>query len=83
VTAARFRRSGSGFWQINRETNAMFVGLLCFSDNKSKAGQFMEGHKEWIKRGFDEGLFLLAGYSPIRAVGLSRTPRRCQTCRAG
>lgn len=21
----------------------------------------MEGHKEWIKRGFDEGVFLLAG----------------------
>ena len=39
----------------------MFIVLLKFSDNKGKAGQFMEGHKEWIKRGFDDGVFLLAG----------------------
>lgn len=39
----------------------MFVVLLKFSGNKGQAGQFMEGHKEWIKRGFDDGAFLLAG----------------------
>ena len=39
----------------------MFIVLLKFSDNKANAGQFMEGHKEWIKRGFDDGVFLLAG----------------------
>ncbi len=39
----------------------MFIVLLKFSDNKGKASQFMEGHKEWIKRGFDEGVFLLVG----------------------
>jgi len=39
----------------------MFVVLLKFSDNKDQAGQFMEGHKEWIKRGFEDGVFLLAG----------------------
>lgn len=39
----------------------MFVVLLKFSDNKGKAGQFMDGHKEWLKRGFDDGVFLLAG----------------------
>ena len=39
----------------------MFVVLLKFSDNKGLAGQFMEGHKAWLKRGFDEGVFLLAG----------------------
>ena len=39
----------------------MFIVLLKFSDNKGKAGQFMEGHNEWIKRGFDDGVFLLAG----------------------
>ena len=39
----------------------MFVVLLRFSDNKGKASQFMEGHKEWIKRGFDDGVFLLVG----------------------
>ena len=39
----------------------MFIVLLKFSDNKADAGQFMEGHNEWIKRGFDDGVFLLAG----------------------
>ena len=39
----------------------MFVVLLRFSSNKSQAGQFMDGHKEWIKRGFDDGVFLLTG----------------------
>lgn len=39
----------------------MFLILLKFSNNKSQAGQFMEGHKEWIKCGFDDGVFLLAG----------------------
>lgn len=39
----------------------MFVVLLKFSGNKGQAGQFIEGHKEWIKRGFDDGAFLLAG----------------------
>jgi len=39
----------------------MFVILLKFSNNKSQSGQFMEGHKEWIKRGFDDGVFLLVG----------------------
>ena len=42
-------------------TNPMFVVLLKFADNKAKAGQFVEGHKQWIKRGFDDGVFLLAG----------------------
>ena len=39
----------------------MFIVLLKFSDNKSQAGQFMEGHNEWFKRGFDDGVFLLVG----------------------
>ena len=39
----------------------MFVVLLKFSANKDQAGQFMESHKEWIKRGFDDDVFLLAG----------------------
>ncbi len=39
----------------------MFIVLLKFSGNKSQASQFMEGHKEWIKHGFDDGVFLLAG----------------------
>jgi uncharacterized protein YciI len=39
----------------------MFIVLLKFSDNKGQAGQFMDGHNEWIKRGFDDGVFLLVG----------------------
>jgi uncharacterized protein YciI len=39
----------------------MFIVLLRFSDNKGQASQFMEGHKDWIKRGFDDGVFLLGG----------------------
>jgi uncharacterized protein YciI len=39
----------------------MFIVLLKFSGNKGRAGQFMQGHKEWIKRGFDDGVFLLVG----------------------
>lgn len=39
----------------------MLIVLLRFSGNKGQASQFMEGHKEWIKSGFDDGVFLLAG----------------------
>ena len=39
----------------------MFVVLLRFSSNKGHASQLMQGHNEWIKRGFDDGVFLLVG----------------------
>lgn len=39
----------------------MFIILLKFSTNLDQAPQFMDGHKEWIKRGFDEDIFLLVG----------------------
>ena len=39
----------------------MFIVLLRLSDNKGKAGEFMDGHNEWIKRGFDDGVFLVVG----------------------
>ena len=39
----------------------MFIVLLKFSDNKAQAGQFMDGHKQWVKRGFDDGVFFLVG----------------------
>lgn len=39
----------------------MFVVLLKFSENRSQAGAYMDGHNEWIKRGFDEGVFILTG----------------------
>ena len=39
----------------------MFIILLKFSNNKSQAGQFMDGHNAWIQRGVDDGVFLLVG----------------------
>lgn len=38
----------------------MFVIALRFAD-KTKAPALMEGHNAWIKRGFDDGVFLLVG----------------------
>jgi uncharacterized protein YciI len=38
----------------------MFIVLLKFS-NKGRAREFMSGHTEWIKRGFDDGVFLMVG----------------------
>jgi uncharacterized protein YciI len=39
----------------------MFIVLLEFSDNKDQAGDHMDGHKSWLKRGFDDDVFLVAG----------------------
>ena len=39
----------------------MFVVLLKFSGNKTQASAFMEGHKQWINRGFEDRVFLLVG----------------------
>ncbi|NEK38637.1 YciI family protein [Rhizobium leguminosarum] len=39
----------------------MFVVTLKFSANKAKAPALMVGHDAWLKRGFDEGIFLLSG----------------------
>lgn len=47
----------------------MFVVLLTFSRNKSQAAQFMEGHRDWIKRGFDDDIFLLVGNLQPNAGG--------------
>lgn len=38
----------------------MFIITLRFAD-KTRAPQFMDGHNAWLKRGFDDGIFLLAG----------------------
>ena len=39
----------------------MFIVFLRLSDNRDKAADLMEGHKAWIQRGFDDGVFLLTG----------------------
>lgn len=38
----------------------MLLITLTFAD-KSKAPLLMEGHKEWLQKGFDDGVFLLSG----------------------
>jgi uncharacterized protein YciI len=47
----------------------MFIVFLRFSDNKGQAGQFMDGHNTWLKQGFDDGAFLLAGSLQPQAGG--------------
>jgi len=39
----------------------MFIVLLKFSGNKGQASQYMEAHNAWVKRGVDDGVFLLVG----------------------
>lgn len=47
----------------------MFVVLLKFSENKSQAPMFMDGHNGWLKQGFSEGIFLLAGSIEVGVGG--------------
>lgn len=39
----------------------MFVVLLRFSGDRAQAARFMEDHNAWIRRGFEDGVFLLSG----------------------
>jgi uncharacterized protein YciI len=39
----------------------MFIVLLKFAANRDLAGQFIEGHKGWLQRGFDDGVFQMSG----------------------
>lgn len=39
----------------------MFIVLLRFSENGGKAAEAMDGHNAWLRRGFADGVFLLAG----------------------
>ena len=39
----------------------MFIILLKFSDHKNQASEFMQRHKDWLNRGFDECVFLVVG----------------------
>ena len=47
----------------------MFIVLLKFSRTKDQAGRHMDGHKAWLKRGFDDGIFLLTGNLQPNAGG--------------
>jgi len=47
----------------------MFVILLKFAENKSKAAELMDGHNQWIKQGFEDGVFLLVGSLQLNLGG--------------
>ena len=47
----------------------MFVVLLRFSENQGEAGRFLDGHKAWLQRGFDDGVFVLSGSLQPRLGG--------------
>ncbi len=47
----------------------MYIVFLRFSENKSQAGQYMDGHKAWIKQGMDDGVFLVVGSLQPNAGG--------------
>lgn len=47
----------------------LYVVFLKFSNNKSEAGKLMSEHQAWLERGFDDGVFLLAGSIVPRAGG--------------
>lgn len=39
----------------------MYIVLLRFADQRARARDFMEAHNAWLRSGFAEGAFLLAG----------------------
>lgn len=39
----------------------MFVVTLRFSANKAQAPALMPAHNDWIRAGFDDGVFLMTG----------------------
>ena len=39
----------------------MFLVFLTFTEKRGCAGEFMDGHNLWLKKGFDEEVFSLAG----------------------
>lgn len=47
----------------------MFIVFLRFTDNKAQAGAFIDGHKAWIERGLEDGVFLLVGSLHPQAGG--------------
>ncbi len=65
----------------------MFIVLLKFAANRSRAGEFLDGHKKWLQRGFADGIFVLAGSllpgvgGGILAQGLSRAELETRVAR--
>jgi uncharacterized protein YciI len=47
----------------------MFIVLLEFSSNRDQAGRLLQAHNQWLQRGFDDGVFVLAGSLEPRQGG--------------
>jgi uncharacterized protein YciI len=47
----------------------MHIVLLKFAGHKDQAPHHMDGHNAWLKRGFDDGVFVLAGTLQPRQGG--------------
>lgn len=47
----------------------MFIVFLRFSAARDQAGRLMQAHNDWLRRGFDDGVFLLAGSIQPQAGG--------------
>lgn len=39
----------------------MHIVLLKFAENKGRAADHMAGHNAWLRQGFSDGVFLVAG----------------------
>ncbi len=39
----------------------MYIVQLKFAENRALAPQFMAAHNQWLRKGFDDGVFLLSG----------------------
>ncbi len=39
----------------------MFAVFLRFGENRHRAPELMAGHNAWLNKGFEDGVFLLAG----------------------
>lgn len=47
----------------------MHIVLLKFAEHKDQAALHMDAHNAWLKRGFDDGVFILAGSLQPRRGG--------------
>lgn len=47
----------------------MHIVLLKFAEQKDQAAHHMDGHNAWLRRGFDDGVFVLAGSLQPRRGG--------------
>jgi uncharacterized protein YciI len=46
---------------MRQNTQPTFVITLRFSEHRKDAARHMEGHQQWIREGFERGVFLAVG----------------------